>query len=91
MTLLRSYIVMAVLRGVALALTVIVAIYASIDLVTQLHDLGIGSYGFPQLLSYVLLRLPGKIFDTLPAATAAGSRCRSSSATCGRSPRSRRT
>ena len=73
MTLLRGYIVMAVFRGVALALTVIVTIYASIDLVSQLHDLGTGSYGFPQLLSYVLLRLPRKIFDTLPAAALIGS------------------
>src|SRR4051812_23468084 len=72
-TLLRGYIVMAVFRGVALALTVIVTIYASIDLVSQLHDLGTGSYGFPQLLSYVLLRLPHKIFDTLPAAALIGS------------------
>ncbi len=51
----------------------IVAIYGSIDLVSQLHDLGTGSYGFPQLLSYVLLRLPRKIFDTLPAAALIGS------------------
>jgi len=72
-TLLRGYIVMAVFRGVALALTVIVVIYGSIDLVSQLRDLGTGSYGFPQLLSYVLLRLPRKIFDTLPAAALIGS------------------
>ena len=73
MTLLRGYIVMAMVRGVGLALTVIVAIYGSIDLVSQLHDLGTGSYGFPQLLSYVLLRLPRKVFDTLPAAALIGS------------------
>ena len=64
MTLLRSYIVMAVLRGVALALTVIVAIYGSIDLVSQLHDLGTGSYGFLQLLSYVSKILPGRRSST---------------------------
>jgi lipopolysaccharide export system permease protein len=72
-TLLRGYIVMSVFRGVALALTVIVAVYGSIDLVSQLHDLGTGNYGFLQLLSYVLLRLPRKIFDTLPAAALIGS------------------
>ena len=73
MTLLRGYIVMAVFRGVALALAVIVAIYGSIDLVSQLRDVGTGSYGFPQVFSYVLLRLPRKIFDTLPAAALIGS------------------
>ena len=73
MNLLRGYIVMSVLRGVALALTVIVCVYASIDFVSQLHDLGSGSYGFPQLVAYVLLRLPRKIFDTLPAAALIGS------------------
>jgi lipopolysaccharide export system permease protein len=64
---------LAVFRGVALALIVIVAVYGSIDFVSQLHDLGTGSYGFPQLLSFVLLRLPRKIFDTLPAAALIGS------------------
>jgi lipopolysaccharide export system permease protein len=71
--LLRGYIVMSVFRGVALALTVIVAVYGSIDFVSQLHDLGTGGYGFPQLLTFVLLRLPRKIFDTLPAAALIGS------------------
>jgi lipopolysaccharide export system permease protein len=71
-TLLRGYIVMAVFGGVALALAVIVTIYGSIDLVSQLHDLGTGSYRFPQVLGYVLLRLPRKIFDTLPAAALIG-------------------
>ena len=74
-TLLRGYIVMAIVLGEknGLALAVIVAIYGSIDLVDQLHDLGTGSYGFPQLLSFVLLRLPRKVFDTLPAAALIGS------------------
>jgi lipopolysaccharide export system permease protein len=71
--LLRGYIVMSVLRGVALALAVIVSVYVSIDFVSQLHDLGSGSYGFPHLVAYVLLRLPRKIFDTLPAAALIGS------------------
>lgn len=73
MNLLRGYIMLAVFRGVALALVVIVAVYGSIDFVSQLHDLGTGNYGFPQLLSYVLLRLPRKVFDTLPAAALIGS------------------
>ena len=73
MNLLRGYIVMSVFRGVALALTVIVAVYGSIDFVSQLHDLGTGSYGFPQLIAFVALRLPRKIFDTLPAAALIGS------------------
>lgn len=73
MTLLRGYIMLSVFRGVATALAVLVAVFACIEFVAQLSDLGTGDFGLAEALAYVLLRLPRKIFDSLPAAALIGS------------------
>jgi lipopolysaccharide export system permease protein len=72
-TLLRRYIMFSLFRGVATVLAVLVSVFAGIEFVAQLADIGTGDYGFAQALSYVLLRLPRKIFDSLPAAALIGS------------------
>ncbi len=73
MTLLRSYLMFAVFRGVALALVVILAVESSIELVGQLNDIGTGSYNLLGAVRFVLLRAPRRIFETLPAAALIGS------------------
>ncbi len=66
MTLLRTYLVMAVLRGVALVMAVLVAVTSVIELVGQLNDVGTGDYDLLAALTYVALRVPRTIFVTLP-------------------------
>jgi lipopolysaccharide export system permease protein len=73
MTLLRGYIVTSVLRGVALALAVLVAVMTAFDLVAQLKDVGTGSYDLSAAILYVLLGTPRTIFSVLPAAALIGS------------------
>ena len=73
MTLLRSYIMLSVCRGVLLALLVIVGIASCIELVAQLNDVGTGSYDLTAAVRYVLLRIPRTVFETLPAAALIGS------------------
>ena len=73
MTLLRSYIMFSVFRGVATALAVLIAVTASIEFIAQLNDLGTGSFGLGDAIGYVLLRVPRRIFETLPAAALIGS------------------
>jgi lipopolysaccharide export system permease protein len=72
-TLLRGYIMFSVFRGVATALAVLVAVFACVEFVGQLNDIGTGDFGLVQALIYVLLRLPRKIVDSLPAAALIGS------------------
>ena len=71
--LLRRYIMFSVFRGVATALAVLVAVGASIEFVGQLNDLGTGEYSLLHALSYVALRIPRMVFETLPAAALIGS------------------
>jgi lipopolysaccharide export system permease protein len=72
-TLLRGYILFSLFRGVAAALVVMVGIAACIELVGQLNDVGSGEYGMREALSYVALRIPRNVFETMPAAALIGS------------------
>jgi len=72
MTLLRTYLVLAVLRGVATVLAVLIAVTCVIELVGQLNDVGTGDYGLAQAAAYIGLRIPRTIFSTLPIAALIG-------------------
>ncbi len=73
MTLLRRYIVMSVLRGVGLALAVLVAVMTGFDLVAQLNDIGSATTISAAAIFYVVLGMPRTIFSVLPAAALIGS------------------
>jgi lipopolysaccharide export system permease protein len=72
MTLLRGYLVMAVFRGVASVLAVLVVVTSAIEFVGQLNDVGTGDYDLQAALMYVGLRIPRTIFITLPIAALIG-------------------
>lgn len=72
MTLLRTYLAFAVLRGVATVLAVLVVVTSAIELVQQLSDVGTGDYGLQAALTFVGLRVPRTIFVTLPIAALIG-------------------
>ena len=61
MMLLRRYIVMAVLRGVATVLAVLVVVTSAIEFVGQLNDVGTGDYTLQTAITYVGLRVPRTI------------------------------
>jgi lipopolysaccharide export system permease protein len=72
MTLLRGYIVGALLRGVAVVLTVLLVVSAAIELVGQLNDVGTGEYDLRAALTFIALRMPRTVFTTLPIAALIG-------------------
>ena len=72
MTLLRGYLVFAVFRGVWTVLAVLVAVTCAIELVGQLNDVGTGDYDLQAALTFVGLRVPRTIFNTLPIAALIG-------------------
>lgn len=72
MTLLRAYLVMAVFRGVATVLAVLVVVTCAIEFVAQLNDVGTGDYDLLAALMYIGLRVPRTIFNTLPIAALIG-------------------
>jgi lipopolysaccharide export system permease protein len=72
MTLLRTYLAFAVLRGVAVVLAVLIVVTSGVEFVQQLNDVGTGDYGIETALAFVGLRVPRTIFATLPIAALIG-------------------
>ncbi|WP_428102763.1 LPS export ABC transporter permease LptG [Candidatus Rariloculus sp.] len=72
MRLLRAYIVVAILQGVALVLAVLVCVGAFIEFVGQLDDVGVANYGLAEVATYVALRIPRLIVEVLPIAALLG-------------------
>jgi lipopolysaccharide export system permease protein len=71
-TLLRNYIVTAVLYGVATVLAVLVVVTCAVEFVGQLNDVGTGDYDVRAALTYVALRVPRTVLITLPIAALIG-------------------
>jgi lipopolysaccharide export system permease protein len=72
MNLLRRYLILSVLKGVALVLFGIVVVGGVIEFVGQLDDVGTADYDMATAIAYVLLRIPRMIFEVLPAAAFVG-------------------
>lgn len=73
MKLLHRYIASMVLSGTLLVLLVLLGLYTFMDFVNELDDLGKGSYGLTEILSYLALSMPKRIYDLLPMAALLGS------------------
>lgn len=72
MRILRRYLFGAIAGTTALVLAVLISLGAFIEFVGQLNDIGVGQYGLPQAIVWVLLKLPNVVFQMLPVATLLG-------------------
>jgi lipopolysaccharide export system permease protein len=70
--LLDRYIVVSVLKSVALVVLVLLGIATFVEFVGQLDDIGTSQYRFDDALTYVALRIPRMTFQLLPAAALLG-------------------
>jgi len=64
---LDRYIAKAVLTGCVIASVVMLSIFAFVDFVAQLNDVGTGDYGTLQAALFVLLRLPQRLYELAPS------------------------
>ena len=71
-TVLGRYVIRQVLLGTVLAAILLVALDALFALIDELDDLGRGDYGMTELLAYVALTLPGRMYEMLPSAALLG-------------------
>lgn len=72
MSVLDRYLATALIRGVALVLTVLLAISTVITFVGQADDIGTANYTLAAALTYVALKLPQAVCDLLPVAALVG-------------------
>jgi lipopolysaccharide export system permease protein len=64
---LDRYIAKAVLTGCVIASVLMLSIFAFVDFVAQLNDVGTGDYGTLQAALFVLLRLPQRLYELAPS------------------------
>jgi lipopolysaccharide export system permease protein len=50
----------------------LIAMFSFFDLIQELDNLGQGNYGLSKMLVFVLLSIPGHIYDVVPVAVLVG-------------------
>ncbi len=66
------YIGRTILMYSLLVMGVLVALFTFITFIDELQDLGVGNYHFPQLLAYLGLSIPQRIYELFPMAALVG-------------------
>ena len=72
MKILQRYFIINLVWTTALALAVLVGIFAFLSLIDQLEDAGQGNYGAYQAVTYVVLTLPRLAYEIMPIAAMIG-------------------
>lgn len=72
MRVLRRYMARQIYLHVGFVLFGFVGLFAFVDLVAEMRDLGKGAYGLTEVLTFIGLRLPGMSYELMPVATLIG-------------------
>jgi lipopolysaccharide export system permease protein len=72
MNILHRYLFREVVGSTLLVLLALLALFAFFDLINELSDLGKGSYRLGDILLFVVLVLPGHVYELMPIATLIG-------------------
>jgi len=73
MTILQRYIAKTILTSTVLVLFILLGLYTFMDLVAELDDIGRGNYQLSDVLLYIMLSMPKRIYELLPIAALLGS------------------
>jgi len=72
MTLIRRYLVSEIFTATVFVFAALISLFALFDLIRELKDFGEGGYRLPQIISYVLLSVPGHVYELFPIAALIG-------------------
>ena len=72
MKLYRRYLIREVAAAILLVLAAFLALFGFFDLIAELKNVGQGGYQLHHALFFVLLRLPGRIYELMPVAVLIG-------------------
>jgi lipopolysaccharide export system permease protein len=73
MKILSKYIAQHVVVSTCMVLMVLLALYSFMDFVTELDDLGKRNYQMSNIVAYLILTMPNRLYDLLPIAALLGS------------------
>jgi lipopolysaccharide export system permease protein len=72
MSLLRRYLTSEIFGATAFVFAALLSLFALLDLIRELKDFGVGNYRLGQIISYVLLSVPGHVYEVFPIAVLIG-------------------
>lgn len=72
MKLYRRYLAKEVSAAVLLVLVAFLGLFSFFDLIGELRDVGKGGYQFQHAMGYILLRVPGRVYELMPIAVLIG-------------------
>jgi len=72
MSTLRRYFAREIYRASAFAMIAFLALFAFFDMVNELDELGTGSYRLRHALAFVVLSMPGHVYELFPVAVLVG-------------------
>jgi len=72
MTVLQRYFTVNIVQAVAFVLVAFLALISFMDLTSELPSVGKGGYEFHNAITYVLLLVPGNVYQTMPVAALIG-------------------
>lgn len=72
MRLYKRYLFREISAAVLLVLVAFIALFSFFDLIGELRDIGKGNYQFQHAMGYILLRVPGRIYELMPIAVLIG-------------------
>ena len=70
MKLFSRYLFQEIVASILLMMLALLALFAFFDLIQELESLGKGTYGLGQILMFVLLSVPGHVYEVVPVAVA---------------------
>ena len=73
MTQLTKYLNKEFLISISMIMLGLIALFSFFDFIQEINDLGKGGYGLIQVINYVVLSIPGHIYEIIPLAVLIGS------------------
>ena len=72
MTTLARYLTSQVLIAMSFVLLALMVLFAFFDMIQELDQLGRNNYGLPQMILFIVLNMPGHVYEILPVAALIG-------------------
>jgi lipopolysaccharide export system permease protein len=72
MKILSNYLLKEVTINVLLIMVALIAMLSFFDLIQELENLGKGTYSFAKIIIFVILSMPGHVYDVMPVAVLVG-------------------
>ncbi|HZW87361.1 MAG TPA: LptF/LptG family permease, partial [Gallionella sp.] len=72
MKILTRYLAREIYISIALIFAALIALFAFMDLIHELNDIGQGKYSLGYVILFVVLTIPGHIYELFPVAVLIG-------------------